>query len=45
MHVIRKNEFQMVVDVSVAFYILAESIAVFELQFLCFWVDDSRCNG
>lgn len=45
MHMIGENEFQMVIDVGVAFHHLAKSIAVLELQLLRIGIKDSCCNG
>lgn len=43
-HVIRENEFQMVVYVCIVFDILTNAIAVFGLEFFCFWIKYSGCD-
>lgn len=45
MHVIRKNKFQMIIYVCVAFNHLPQSIAVLELQFLRFGIENSGRHG
>lgn len=44
-HMIRQNEFQMIVYVSVVFNNFAKAIAMLKLQLLRFGIQDSRCNG